>query len=275
MKRIYTILLSLIMVFTLVSCSKAPELVYETETWVMEELPVPTDYEMTDVVRVCENFTNVAADMYTEVTDEYTLNVIECMQFAVAQVVKDDKLYQVTADNVAEAINALDQFGLREAAEAVIETEPQTYVCESTYVEPSSDDPEWGTRVVDGKVYPWPIMCASSTTGWETDDCTFQITRATEMEAAEEDLEMMVQSIEDNGIEYFKLGYYQDGNYHGIAWLLDGEYYISLATFYKQGSDYITLAAQRDTDQAYELAERYGMKRGMEALLTSEPYFEN
>ena len=160
MKRIYTILLSLIMVFTLVSCSKAPELVYETETWVMEELPVPTDYEMTDVVRVCENFTNVAADMYTEVTDEYTLNVIECMQFAVAQVVKDDKLYQVTADNVTEAINALDQFGLREAAEAVIETEPKTYVCESTYVEPSSDDPDWGTRVVDGKEYPWPIMCA-------------------------------------------------------------------------------------------------------------------
>lgn len=267
MKRLLPLLL---ICSLLTACSQTPSLLYEGEGWSMTESEAPEVFDLSKQDSLCMEVTNVGANLWTEETDTYKLAIIECMHYTVIKYVSDGTLYEISADTLQYALDGLSQFL---NASTLIEEEPYVFT-QTAVVTYGTEEDGWGYRVLDGVEYPWPQFAASTTTGWQTDDASFEITPYTEMEDATEDLEAIKNSIIANGIEDFKMWYFENGTYQGLAWLLDGEYYISLAKYGATGSDYLVLTMQRDCTQAYDLAERYDMSNGMEGLLQSDPIFE-
>ncbi len=83
----------------------------------------------------------------------------------------------------------------------------------------------------------------------------------------------MAQTLEDSELESATILYYQDTTYQGLAFEVDGKWDISLARFDNMGSIYLSVVQQPDFTYALELAERYSMKVGMQALEVVEPYY--
>lgn len=260
----------LVLVFALTGCSTpSRELQYSGEGW---ELAVTANNEaldLSDVEALCKQFTNVRANVWTTESDKYQLAILEMNQFAVAQYVTDGKLYAFSADSLKYLLQGLSQ--LYDAAE-LVSSEPTVYISNAQDVTNVADD-GWGIHHIDGQDLPWPSECTTYMTGWETDDASFEIAPYTEMEESEDALKSMQDKILASNVEGFKMWYFQDSVYQGLAWLLDNHYYISLAKYSATGSWYLTFANQENIIYARETADRYDMGYGMRQLLNSQPIF--
>lgn len=265
MRKLVFCLVSLVL---LSSCSSKAELSYSGAGWALTVAGTDVDYDLSDKDAICQQYTNTTANLW--VGDN--LVIIECPSFTAVQYITEKSTYEIVGDNTGCAIDGLSQLMDRTVAEQLMETEPYTYAAH-TDVDDAGDD-GWGTRTVEGRELPWPSDCTSTASGWSDNDTTFQITPYTTMEDATEDLEAMKQSIVANQIEGFKMWYYESGPYQGLAWLLDNEYYISLAKYDATGSIYLTLAGQDTTAKARDIAEIYGLGDALSAMFDSVPIFE-
>lgn len=222
---------------------------------------------------ICRMHTNVGCNFWAREEGDDIVVLLRCVRFAVGRYYDMSELacYVITGDELDDVLEGLAQWG---DFSSILESDP--YVFEETAIATTvdEDDDGWCTRVVDGVEYPWPVVCYSYSSGWETDEAAFRITGYTELEDATEDLESIKSSVELAGYENFKLWYLEDFPYQGMMWLLDGEYYISIAQYDETGSIYLTLSAQNDTNLAREYAERYGLLDGLLALTSSDPIFE-
>lgn len=137
-----------------------------------------------------------------------------------------------------------------------------------------TNEPGWGSRVVLDRTVPWPEDVTETENSWSTEDVVFAVTDYKEMEDAAPYLEAMKGDIEDNGITDFKMWYYQDDTYQGLAWDVEGNYYFSLAKFDADGSIQLTVADQSDRTYADQLMEKYDMLDGFDKLMSSTPIYE-
>lgn len=266
----------LILALLLCGCApKQPSILMEGEGWNMYTEEFEEGFSVTENKdAICRMHTNVGCNFWSQSGDGYEVAVLGCMRFAVARYYDKSTLtcYVITGDEMEDVLTGLAQFV---ECSDITESEPYVFT-ETTVVSGSIDDDGdgWGTHVVDGVEYPWPINSASSPNGWITDDAEFQITGYTELEDATDSLESIKSSVTLAGYKDFKLWYLEDYPYQGMMWLLDGEYYISIAQYDKTGALYLTLSAQQDTVLAMDYAARYDMVDGLRALVSSDPIFE-
>lgn len=269
MKRVISALLILVLALTGCSSTPAPELAYSGEGWELAVTASDGGIDTSDIEALCKQYTNVRANVWTSTGDDYQLAILEMGAFAKALYVAEGKLYDFSADDLNSALAGLAQ--LHDATE-LVSTEPTVYVSNAPNVTQVDDD-GWGVHHIDGQDLPWPKECTTHMTGWETDDASFEIAPYTEMEESEESLQAMKDKILASNVKGFKMWYFQDSVYQGLAWLLDDKYYISLASYSATGSWYLTFADQIDVTYAKDVADKYDMGYGMRQLLNSRPIF--
>lgn len=274
MKR--TLVATLVLLLLLSSCApKQPSVQTEGDGWQIYTEEFEEGFSVAENRdSICRMHTNVGCNFWAREEGDDIVVLLGCLRFAVGRYYDTSDLvcYVVTGDDMDDVLSGLAQWG---EFSSMLDTDP--YIFTETTVMSDNEDSDsdgWVTRVVDGVEYDWPVNASSNSTGWMTDDAEFQITGYTELEDATDDLESIKSSVELAGYENFKLWYLEDYPYQGMMWLLDGEYYISIAQYDETGSIYLTLSAQSDTNLAREYAERYGLLDGLLALTSSDPIFE-
>lgn len=258
------IVCTLALLLCLSACHKAP-----TGSWVVGTEP-STEHTDMSPAELCASYAAVQAKFWQREAGQWQLSIIEAPEFVVAIYIAD-QTYEIKALTMDDMKAALSEYPCSSEVEGILAEEPYLWFANTNVVNPDEDG--WGTKKVLTYELPWPAKATDDGTGWHTDDVSFQVTSVSNQDSAEEDLKAMVETLEQSDVPSASILYYQDSTYQGLAFCLDGLWDISLARFDNEGSIYLALVQQPDFDKALELADRYSMKMGMQALEVVEPYY--
>lgn len=262
MKRL--IVLALCLALALSGCKQEAVPTWRVETDQSSEHTTLTPDEL------CSSYAAVTANFWQREAGQWQLSIIEAPKFAVAIYIAD-QTYEISAYTLDELKQALQKYPCKDSLDEILAEEPYVWYANTGVENPDADG--WGTKVVLGYELPWPALATDQGTSWVMDDASFQVTNISTQDDAIQDLKDMAQTLDNTEIEHAAILYYQDSTYQGLAFCLDGIWDISLARFDSNGSIYLSLVGQTDFEYAKELAERYSMKIGMEALEVSDPYY--
>ena len=239
------------------------------QTWRIETDP-STEHTLLSADELCSAYAAVTANFWQMEAGQWQLTIIEAPKFVVAIYIAD-QTYEISANNMDELKQALQEYPCKDRLDEILAEDPYIWYANTGAESPDGDG--WGTKQVLGYELPWPAIATDFGTGWSMDDVSFQVTNISTQDDAEQDLKDMAQTLTENDVEQATILYYQDSTYQGLAFQLNGVWDISLARFDSNGSIYLSLVGQEDFEYAKELAARYSMKLGMEALEVSEPYY--
>lgn len=259
-----TVALLAVLAIILAGCQQKP-----APTWRIATDP-STEHTQLSADELCSAYAAVTANFWQREAGQWQLTIIEAPKFAVAIYIAD-QTYEISANSLEELKQALQEYPCKDRLEDILAEDPYVWYANTGVESPDADG--WGTKQVLGYELPWPVLATDRGEGWIMDDASFQVTNISTQDDAEQDLKDMAQTLEDNNVEHATILYYQDSTYQGLAFKLDDVWDISLARFDSNGSIYLSLVGQEDFEYAKELAARYSMKLGMEALGVSEPYY--
>ncbi len=262
MKRILTFALAMVLVLS--ACSSKEE-----KTWTVVTAP-DTDHTTLSADELCSAYAGKQAKFWQREAGQWQLSIIEAPDWAVAIYIAD-QTYEITAPSLDELKKALQEYPCGEKLDEILAEEPYYWFANTGVENPDSDG--WGVKEVLGYTLPWPATATDTGDGWRNDYASFRVTNILTQDDASEDLKAMAQTLEDSELESATILYYQDTTYQGLAFEVDGKWDISLARFDNMGSIYLSVVQQPDFTYALELAERYSMKVGMQALEVVEPYY--